>query len=187
MKKITFYGADWCHDCKRAKAYLSENKIEYNFIDVDIDQKATDLVQTINNGKRIIPTIIIDEKPYTNPKNDVLAAVLGLNEDLGQVKVYGADWCPDCRRAKSYLQDNNINFKYIVVDKHEWAAKKVEEISPPIMTHPIGDHKEPPAKVSGNKPKIVVKVVIKIGMNRIFAASLIARSIAFPVCLSSLA
>ncbi len=129
MDKITFYGADWCHDCRRAKAYLKENNISYDFIDVDLDEEATDLVQKINNGKRIIPTIVIDDKPHTNPKNDALAALLGLNEDNGRVIVYGADWCPDCRRAKSYLQDNNINFKYIEVDKHEWAAKKVEEIN----------------------------------------------------------
>lgn len=129
MENITFYGADWCHDCKRAKAYLNENNIEYNFIDVDLEQEATDLVEKINNGKRIIPTIIIDDKPHTNPKNDVLASVLGLNEEKGRVIVYGADWCPDCRRAKSYLQDNGINFKYIEVDKHDWAAQKVEEIN----------------------------------------------------------
>ncbi len=129
MENITFYGADWCHDCRRAKAYLKENNIEYDFIDVDLDQTATDVVQTINNGKRIIPTIIIDDKPYTNPKNDILASVLGLNEDKGRVILYGADWCPDCRRAKSYLRDNLINFKYIEVDKHEWAAKRVEEIN----------------------------------------------------------
>lgn len=129
MEKITFYGADWCHDCKRAKAYLKENNIEYDFIDVDLDKTATNLVEKINNGKRIIPTIIIDDKPHTNPKNNVLAAVLGLNEDNGRVILYGADWCPDCRRAKSYLQDNGINFKYIEVDKHDWAAKKVEEIN----------------------------------------------------------
>ncbi len=129
MDNITFYGADWCSDCRRAKAYLKENNIAYNFVDVDLDQKATDLVQKINNGKRIIPTIVIDDKAHTNPKNDVLAALLGLNEVNGRVIVYGADWCPDCRRAKSYLKDNHINFKYIEVDKHDWATKKVEEIN----------------------------------------------------------
>jgi len=87
VEKIIFYGADWCHDCQRAKKYLKENNISYDFIDVDLDKKATDLVQTINNGKRIIPTIIIDDKPHTNPKNDVLASVLGLNEDIGRVVV----------------------------------------------------------------------------------------------------
>ncbi len=123
------YGADWCPDCQRAKMFLKKNNIDYLFVDVDLDQKATNLVQKINDGKRIIPTIILDDKSYTNPQNDVLSAILGLNQEIGRVVVYGADWCPDCQRAKSYLEDNNINFKYIEVDKHKWAAKKVDEIN----------------------------------------------------------
>ncbi len=129
MQEILFYGADWCSDCRRAKSYLNANNVKYTFIDVDLDQKATDLVQKINNGKRIIPTLIIDNDPLTNPSNDVLANVLGLNEDVGKVVVYGADWCPDCRRAKSYLQDNYINFQFVDVDQHEWATAKVEAIN----------------------------------------------------------
>lgn len=129
MNKIKFYGTDWCSDCRRAKSYLSENNIQYEFVDVDLDESATDLVQTINNGKRIIPTLIINDKPYTNPKNDVLASILGLNEGVGKVIVYGADWCPDCQRAKSYLQDKGINYQFIDVDQNKWAADKVEEIN----------------------------------------------------------
>ena len=128
MNVIDLYGADWCPDCQRAKAYLKENNIDFNFIDVDLDKDATARVEGINNGKRIIPTLIINEKPLTNPDNSVLANVLGLNPQ-GQVLLYGADWCPDCQRAKSYLQDNHINFQYIEVDKHQWAAEKVEEIN----------------------------------------------------------
>ena len=107
MNTIDFYGADWCPDCQRAKAYLKDNGVDFNFIDVDLDKDATARVEGINNGKRIIPTIIINEKPYTNPDNSVLANVLGINSQ-GRVILYGADWCPDCQRAKSYLQDNQI-------------------------------------------------------------------------------
>ncbi|MGK0236433.1 MAG: thioredoxin reductase (NADPH), partial [Psychroserpens sp.] len=55
MKDILLYGADWCPDCRRAKAYLKENNIDFNFIDVDLDKEATAKVEAINNGKRIIP------------------------------------------------------------------------------------------------------------------------------------
>lgn len=126
--EITLYGADWCPDCLRAKKYLKDNKVTYQFIDVDLDQAATKLVETINKGKRIIPTIIIDGKTFTNPDNGELAGVLGLNPQ-GQVDLYGADWCPDCRRAKAYLQNNGINYRHIEVDKHEWASEKVIEIN----------------------------------------------------------
>jgi thioredoxin reductase (NADPH) len=126
MNTIQFYGADWCPDCQRAKAYLKENHIAFNFIDVDLDKDATARVEAINNGKRIIPTLIINEKSYTNPDNATLASVLGINPQ-GTVKLYGANWCPDCQRAKAYLQDNGINFQFIEVDKHEWAAQLVEK------------------------------------------------------------
>jgi len=126
MNTIQFYGADWCPDCQRTKAYLIENNIDFKFIDVDLDKMATSRVEEINNGKRIIPTIIINDKPFTNPDNALLASVLGINE-AGRVILYGANWCPDCQRAKSYLQDNHINFQFIEVDKHDWAATLVEQ------------------------------------------------------------
>ncbi|CAA0206511.1 FAD-dependent oxidoreductase [Tenacibaculum maritimum] len=128
MSNILLYGADWSPDCRRAKTYLTENNIPFTFIDVDLDEKATEKVEAINNGKRIIPTLIIKEKSYTNPDNITLASVLGINE-VGRVQLYGADWCPDCRRAKSFLRDNNIHFEFIDVDTYKWATEKVEEIN----------------------------------------------------------
>ncbi|WP_165731872.1 FAD-dependent oxidoreductase [Polaribacter sp. 20A6] len=128
MTEILLYGADWCPDCRRAKTYLKENNIEFTFVDVDLDKEATAKVEAINNGKRIIPTLIIRGKSYTNPNNVELASVLGINE-VGNVQLFGADWCPDCRRAKSFLTDNGINFDFVDVDKYNWATKKVEEIN----------------------------------------------------------
>jgi len=128
MIEIKLYGADWCPDCRRAKTYLKENNIDFTFVNVDLDKEATAKVEIINNGKRIIPTVIIDEKSYTNPNNIKLASILGINE-VGNVQLYGADWCPDCKRAKNFLRDNNINFQFIEVGKHDWATQKVEEIN----------------------------------------------------------
>ncbi|MFY0605884.1 MAG: FAD-dependent oxidoreductase [Cyclobacteriaceae bacterium] len=125
---ITLYGADWCPDCRRAKSFLKENNIEYTFVDVDLEESATKKVEEINHGKRIIPTIIINNKSYTNPDNATIQSVLGLNE-AGTVVLFGADWCPDCRRAKAHLADNKINFQFIDVDEHEWATEKVEAIN----------------------------------------------------------
>ncbi len=128
MNTLKLYGADWCPDCRRAKTYLKENNIDFEFVDVDLDESATRLVEKINKGKRIIPTIDFNGKTYTNPSNTTLADALGINE-AGVVQLFGADWCPDCRRAKSYLADNNVNFQFIDVDEHDWATAKVEEIN----------------------------------------------------------
>lgn len=130
MNKITMYGADWCPDCRRAKAFLKENNVSFDYIDVDLDQEATKKVETINNGKRIIPTLIINGASHTNPDNVQLGAVLGINEDH-RVIMYGANWCPDCRKSKAYLTDNKINFQYIEIDKEEnaWAIPIIKELN----------------------------------------------------------
>jgi len=128
MNQIQFYGADWCPDCRRAKAYLKENNIEYDFIDVDLDEQATKRVESINKGKRIIPTLIINGKSYTNPDNNALAAILGINEDY-RIILYGADWCPDCRKSKAFLNDNNINYQFIDTDKNEWSIPIITKIN----------------------------------------------------------
>ncbi len=130
MNTIKMYGADWCPDCRRAKTFLKDKNIAYDFIDVDLDKSATRLVESINNGKRIIPTIIINGKSYTNPDNDELSVVLGINENH-RVILYGADWCPDCRKSKAFLTDNNINFQFIEIDKkeNEWAIPVITKIN----------------------------------------------------------
>ena len=128
MNQIKLFGADWCPDCRRAKSYLKENDIEYEYVDVDLDEEATKRVEQINNGKRIIPTMIINGKTYTNPNNDQLAAALGINEDH-RIVLYGADWCPDCRKSKAFLNDNQINYQFIDTDKNEWSIPLIRKLN----------------------------------------------------------
>ncbi len=45
------------------------------------------------------------------------------------IKMYGANWCPDCQRAKSYLDKHEIDYQFIDIDKEEDAASKVEEMN----------------------------------------------------------
>jgi thioredoxin reductase (NADPH) len=78
--RIMLYGADWCPDCRRAKAFLRENEMNFMHIDVDQVPGATEEVTRLNNGKRIIPTIIINGEAYSNPDNTTLRRMLGLPE-----------------------------------------------------------------------------------------------------------
>ena len=64
---IKIYGADWCADCVNVKKILNEKKIPFEYIVVTDNKKATDFILKVNNGKRIIPTIDINGKIYTNP------------------------------------------------------------------------------------------------------------------------
>ncbi len=79
MSDITLYGAPWCPDCRRAKKFLSEHLIRYEWIDIDQDEAARALVEAKNDGKRIIPTIIFpDDSLLVEPSNAELAQKLGL-------------------------------------------------------------------------------------------------------------
>ena len=82
--RVILYGANWCPDCQRAKSYLQDNGIHFQFIEVDKHEWAANLVEKTNKGKRIIPTIFIDETSYTNPDNVVLKEVLNIGIEAEQ-------------------------------------------------------------------------------------------------------
>lgn len=78
-KKLKVYSAEWCPHCRRLKMFLDEKEVDYETINVDNDPEAAKLVESINNGMRIIPTVVMpDGKSYTNPSNEKMAEVLGL-------------------------------------------------------------------------------------------------------------
>jgi len=64
---IKVYGADWCPDCVNAKNYLSSNGIDFEYIIITDNVEAIAFLEKVNNGKKIIPTLVVDGKIYTNP------------------------------------------------------------------------------------------------------------------------
>jgi thioredoxin reductase (NADPH) len=79
MGKITMYGATWCGDCKRAKRFFGEQRVHYEWIDVEEQPEAAETVEKLNNGKRIIPTILFEDGSIlVEPSNAELAEKLGL-------------------------------------------------------------------------------------------------------------
>lgn len=77
---LTVIGASWCPDCRRTKAFLAEQRISYEWIDLDTTPEATEIVERLNGGSRIIPTVIFpDGSHLSEPGNDELADKLGLS------------------------------------------------------------------------------------------------------------
>ncbi|MDH3755788.1 MAG: FAD-dependent oxidoreductase [Acidimicrobiia bacterium] len=141
VNEIILFGADWCPDCRRAKAFLDENDVDFVYRDTELDESAVETVEELTGGQRVIPTIQILGRTYVNPDNVALALALGINPQA-RVVLYGADWCPDCRRAKAYLGDNGIKYQYIDVDEHDWATAEIEAINDGKRTIPtilVGD------------------------------------------------
>jgi glutaredoxin-like protein len=77
QNKIIMYGADWCRDCRRAKQFFYDYGIDFEWIDTSVDKEAEELVRQMNQGKRIIPTIIFqDGSMLVEPSNAQLAEKL---------------------------------------------------------------------------------------------------------------
>jgi thioredoxin reductase (NADPH) len=80
LAEIKLYGTPWCPDCKRSKKFLAEQRVEYDWFDVDADPDALRFVEELQNGGRTIPTILFpDGSHLLEPANDELARKLGLS------------------------------------------------------------------------------------------------------------
>lgn len=76
---IKVYGTNWCSDCKRSKKFLGEQRIHYEFIDIEEDAEGQAFVQKAQNGGLTIPTIAFDDDSILiEPSNAEIAAKLGL-------------------------------------------------------------------------------------------------------------
>jgi thioredoxin reductase (NADPH) len=79
---ITIYGAYWCPDCHRSKKFLSEQFVDFEWVDIEQDPEAEKFVLQLNHGKRIIPTIVCrDGSLLVEPTNAQLARKLGLQTE----------------------------------------------------------------------------------------------------------
>ncbi len=76
---IRVYSTVWCPDCKRAKQFLNEHRIPFVNIDIEEEPEARAYVEQVNNGMRIVPTIVFpDDSILTEPSNAQLAEKLNI-------------------------------------------------------------------------------------------------------------
>ena len=64
---------------------------------------------------------------------------------MDQITVYGAPWCPDCRRSKSFLMEQRIPYRWVDIDADEAARRHVEALQGggrtiPTIVFPDGSH-----------------------------------------------
>ena len=75
--EIKMYGTTWCGDCKRAKAFFEKHNIGYDWFDTDENEDFENYVKSLNNGNRIVPTILFeDSSMLVEPSDDDLAKKL---------------------------------------------------------------------------------------------------------------
>jgi len=82
---IVVYGTTWCPDCRRAKQFFGEHRIQYDWVDIEQNAQAMAEVERLNDGKRIVPTILFpDGARLVEPGNEQLAQKLGLHSAARQ-------------------------------------------------------------------------------------------------------
>ena len=76
---IKLYGTNWCSDCKRSKKFLGEQRVAYEYVNIEEDLEGQAYVQRVQNGGMTIPTLLFgDGSLLIEPTNAELAAKLGL-------------------------------------------------------------------------------------------------------------
>lgn len=74
---IIMYTTSWCGDCRRAKSVFANYGVSYVEVNIEEDEDAAELVQSLNDGLRMVPTIVFpDGGILVEPSNTALAAKL---------------------------------------------------------------------------------------------------------------
>lgn len=65
------------------------------------------------------------------------------------VTMFGAQWCRDCRRTKSQLDELGIDYRYVDLEAEPDAAAVAKEISGrtniPVVVYPDASHQVEPS------------------------------------------
>jgi mycoredoxin len=64
MAQIILYSTRWCADCRRAKQFLDERGVAYREVNIDESPEAADVVLRANNGRRKVPTVLVNGRYF---------------------------------------------------------------------------------------------------------------------------
>ena len=118
MADIKVYGAPWCPDCRRSKKFMSEHRVDYDWIDIERDEEGLRFVEQAQDGGRTIPLLVFpDGSHLLEPTNEELARKLGLELEASRafydVAIIGGG--PTGLTAAIYAAREGINA--IVIDR----------------------------------------------------------------------
>ena len=60
--KIVMYSRNLCSDCIRSKNFLEKNEIPFEEINIIENPEFKETVESLNNGRQTVPTIIIENQ-----------------------------------------------------------------------------------------------------------------------------
>jgi mycoredoxin len=83
---LVIYSTTWCGYCHRLKSQLARDGIEFDAVDIELDEQAAAFVEGVNGGNQTVPTVRFpDGSTLTNPSiidvKQHLAALEGHREN----------------------------------------------------------------------------------------------------------
>ena len=69
MSKVTFYGADWCSDCRRSKSLLNTLGVDFEMKDVEQSAELAAESESIA-GRKKIPGIVFEVGQFVVEPSD---------------------------------------------------------------------------------------------------------------------
>ena len=76
MFGVKVYGADWCEDTQRARAFLERLGVQYQYVNIEQDESAAAWVREHNDGKERKPTVDIAGQVLSTPTDHELTSAL---------------------------------------------------------------------------------------------------------------
>ena len=73
---VKVYGADWCDDTKRTRAYLDGQGVKYEYINIEQDAQAAAWVKEQNGGRERKPTVDLGGQVLSVPSEQELTGAL---------------------------------------------------------------------------------------------------------------
>jgi mycoredoxin len=74
---LTVYSTTWCGYCVRLKKMLDREAIPYTEVNIEEDEAAATLVESVNGGNQTVPTVVFpDGTALTNPSIDQVKQAL---------------------------------------------------------------------------------------------------------------
>lgn len=75
---VTVYGSRNCPDTRRTTEFLDGQSIPYEFKSVDDFPEFNDYIADLNGGKRVMPTVQVNNEVFFNPPEDVLSSAVAM-------------------------------------------------------------------------------------------------------------
>jgi glutaredoxin len=143
----TVYGAKWCGYCKKVTELLEKKNLTFVYHDVDDfgSDNIKEQLKDLTNNYKTIP-IVFNGNKFIGGYSDLCALedlygekALPFSNDSVEWTVYGANWCPFCKKVTELLEKKNQAFEYYNVDRFGSynIQKQFKELTNNYETSPI--------------------------------------------------